>query len=126
MQMSGPTVDGGFVEVAGEIEDRDAGTMLPCVSLRMPGHFAHHLSHVLADWSAIGELMESGRCADESELATLLHAAAHHSGDIMMQRGAPTMSSGVSRRGFGRRDGRRAGLWGSSRISRTQDRQTAA
>jgi hypothetical protein len=47
----------------------------------MPGHVAHHLSHVLADWSAIGELMESGRCADESELAALLHDAAHHTGD---------------------------------------------
>jgi len=75
------TSDGLIVEVAGEIHDDDLGVMRPCVSLRMPGHVAHNLSHLLADWSTIGELMESGRGADETELAALLHDAAHHTGD---------------------------------------------
>jgi len=86
MLLRWPTGDGALVEVAGEIHDEDSGTMRPCVSVRMPGHFAHHLAHVLADWSAIGELMESGRCADESELAASLHDAAHHAGDSGTQR----------------------------------------
>jgi hypothetical protein len=86
MLLRWPTGDGALVEVAGEVLDEDEGAMRPCVHVRMPGHLAHHLSHVLADWSAIGELMESGRCADESELAALLHDAAHHAGDSGTQR----------------------------------------
>lgn len=76
-----PTTDGALVEVAGEIQDCDAGAMRPCVSLNMPGHLAHSLAHVLADWSTIGDLMGSGRGADETELAALLHHAADQTGD---------------------------------------------
>jgi len=70
-----------MVEVAGEFRDQDTGTMRPCVSISVVGSFAHHLAHVLADWSAIGELMESGRGADETTLAAVLHDAAHCTGD---------------------------------------------
>jgi len=60
---------GIVVEVSGEIRDQDTGIMQPCVSVSMAGYVAHHLSHVLADWSVISELMESGRGADETALA---------------------------------------------------------
>ena len=75
------TEDGVMVEVAGEVRDQDTGDMLPFVSVNMVGSFAHHLAHVLADWSAIGDLFESGRGADESTLAAVLHDAAHSTGD---------------------------------------------
>jgi hypothetical protein len=75
------TEDGVVVEIAGEVRDHDTGAMRPCVSLSMAGHLAHHLAHVLADWSAIGELMESGRGADETTLAAVLHDAANSAGD---------------------------------------------
>jgi len=78
--------DGVLVEVAGEMRDHDTGTMRPCVSVSMAGYVAHHLSHVLADWSAIGELMESGRGADETALAAVLHDAANRTGDLGARR----------------------------------------
>jgi hypothetical protein len=73
--------EGVVVEVSGEIRDRDTGAMQPCVSVSMAGYVAHHLSHVLADWSPIGELMESGRATDETALATVLHDAANRAGN---------------------------------------------
>lgn len=72
---------GVVVDVAGEIRDQETGTMQPCISVSIAGYVAHHLSHVLADWSIIGELMESGRGADETALAAVLHDAAHRVGD---------------------------------------------
>jgi hypothetical protein len=67
---------GVVVEVSGQIRDPETGAMQPCVSVRVAGYVAHHLSHVLADWTAIGELLESGRGADETALAAVLHDAA--------------------------------------------------
>jgi hypothetical protein len=67
---------GVVVEVSGQIRDPETGAMQPCVSVRVAGYVAHHLSHVLADWTAIGALFESGRGADETALAAVLHDAA--------------------------------------------------
>jgi hypothetical protein len=72
---------GVVVEVSGEIRDQETGAIQPCVSLSIAGYVAHHLSHVLADWTTIGELMESGRGADETALAVVLHDAATSVGD---------------------------------------------
>jgi hypothetical protein len=54
----------------------DGERSVPAIVLRMHGHLAHHLAHVLADWTAIAELMESGRGTDEDEIAEALHEAA--------------------------------------------------
>jgi hypothetical protein len=72
---------GVVVEISEHFRDQETGAMQPCVSVRLAGYVAHHLSHVLADWSTIGELMESGRGADETPLAAVLHDAAHRAGD---------------------------------------------
>jgi hypothetical protein len=72
---------GVVVEVSGEIRDQETGAMRPCISVRVAGYVAHHLSHVLADWSTIGQLLESGRGADETALAAVLHDAANSVGD---------------------------------------------
>ncbi len=68
------------VEVDGSriIHDDEA---VPAVVVRMPAFVAHHLAHVLHDWTTIGEIMESGRGSDERELATALHEAARAAAD---------------------------------------------
>jgi hypothetical protein len=58
---------GVIVEISGEIRD----------PVSIAGYVAHHLSHVLADWTTIGQLLESGRGADETALAAVLHDAAY-------------------------------------------------
>jgi hypothetical protein len=75
------TSDGAVVEVAGWAWEASAKEMRQRVSVTLPGHVAHGLAHVLADWSAIAEMMESGRGADETELAGLLHEVARRAGD---------------------------------------------
>jgi DNA-binding XRE family transcriptional regulator len=75
------SMDGAVLEVAGWAWDAGAEEMRRRVSVTLPGHVAHGLAHVLADWSAIAEMMESGRGADETELAGLLHEAARRAGD---------------------------------------------
>lgn len=54
---------------------------VPAVIVRMPAFVAHHLAHVLDDWTTIGEIMESGRGSDERELAVALHQAAEAATD---------------------------------------------
>jgi len=68
------------VEVDGSkiVHDDEA---VPAVVLRAPAFIAHHLAHVLDDWTTIGEIMESGRGSDERELAAALHEAAKAAGD---------------------------------------------
>ena len=58
----------------------DGERSVPAIVLRMHGHLAHHLAHVLADWTTIAELLESGRGTDEDELAEALHEAAEVAG----------------------------------------------
>jgi hypothetical protein len=72
---------GVIVEISGEICDPETGAIQPCVSVSIAGYVAHHLSHVLADWTTIGKLLESGRGADETALAAVLHNAAYSAGD---------------------------------------------
>jgi hypothetical protein len=54
---------------------------VPAVIVRVPAFVAHHLAHVLDDWTTIGEIMESGRGSDERELAVALHEAARAASD---------------------------------------------
>ena len=57
------------------LDPSESGGAVPAVVVVMPSFAAHSLSHVLADWSAIGELMEAGRCGEELLVAMLHHAA---------------------------------------------------
>jgi hypothetical protein len=68
------------VEVDGTqiVHDDEA---VPAVVVRLPAFVAHHLAHVLDDWTTIGEIMESGRGSDERELAVALHEAARAAAD---------------------------------------------
>jgi hypothetical protein len=61
------------------LDPSESGGAVPAVVVVMPSFAAHLLSHVLADWSAIGELMEAGRCGEEL-LAAMLHHAAEEAG----------------------------------------------
>jgi hypothetical protein len=63
------------VEVDGSRVIHD-GEAVPAVVVRVPAFVAHHLAHVLDDWTTIGDIMESGRGSDERELAVALHEAA--------------------------------------------------
>jgi hypothetical protein len=56
--------------------DPDEESTVPAVVVRMPPHMARHLASVLDDWTTIAQMLESGRAADERDLASALNAAA--------------------------------------------------
>jgi hypothetical protein len=60
------------------VRDQD-GAMVAVVSLRVPSFIAHYLAHLLADWSANGDLMIAERGGEE-RLAAMLHEAACEAG----------------------------------------------
>jgi hypothetical protein len=68
------------VEIDGSRVVYDDGEV-PAVIVRVPAFVAHHLAHVLDDWTTVGEIMESGRGSDERELAVALHEAARAAAD---------------------------------------------
>jgi hypothetical protein len=59
----------------------DEGKEVPAIIVQVPAFVAHHLAHVLDDWTTVGEIMESGRGSDERELAAALHEAAKAAAD---------------------------------------------
>jgi hypothetical protein len=68
-----------WVEIDGTLL-YDGERSVPAIVVRMHGHFAHHLAHIFADWTTIADMLESGRGADEHELAEALHEAAEATG----------------------------------------------
>jgi hypothetical protein len=70
------------VEIDGtRVAHDEEGEEVPAVIVRVPAFVAHHLAHVLDDWTTVGEIMESGRGSDERELAVALHEAAKAAAD---------------------------------------------
>lgn len=69
------------------------GPALPAVTVRMPGFLAHHLAHVLADWSHLCDLMGAQR-SEEWDLAQALHDAARTTGETSA-RACPATRTGL-------------------------------
>lgn len=61
------------------VDPAESEGLVPAVSIVVPSFTAHSLAHVLADWSAIGEMMQAGR-SGEQMLAAMLHHAAEEAG----------------------------------------------
>jgi hypothetical protein len=53
-----------------------SGSSRQRVSVTLPGHVAHGLAHVLAGWSTIAEMMESGRRRRESSVILMKRSGA--------------------------------------------------